>query len=219
MIARVAVSETGNLFLSAKLGLVSVPVAGKLPLIQAGMEAEGRAPSGRMPDFDRGAAAELLRGLGENLGLSLLVPKEESFPDADSDVGPGPAFPDDAVRKTLESLDVVWIKEGEVVAAFAFEADAGRWEGIRRLGDLLALHPKLKAALYLVSVPALKAGLISEINRPLYRLLKRTLGETVRILDWNCLEAEVRELGERVRYLKPEFLDGISEVVEPPAAG
>ncbi|MEK7392308.1 MAG: hypothetical protein AAB214_07055 [Fibrobacterota bacterium] len=28
---------------------------------------------------------------------------------------------------------------------------------------------------------------------------------------WSRLESEVVQLGERVRYLKPEFLEGISE--------
>ena len=87
----------------------------------------------------------------------------------------------------------------------------GNRGGVRRLADLMALHPKLKASLYVVAVAALREGLVSEIHRPVHRLLKKPLSESVRILDWNRLESEVVQLGERVRYLKPEFLEGISE--------
>ncbi|HKP95001.1 MAG TPA: hypothetical protein VJ385_04515 [Fibrobacteria bacterium] len=206
MIARAPVSGSLNLILSSRLGLVSVPQAGP-----ASGLADGEAA------FDRDGARELLGALGGNLGMTLLAPREDAFPETGAAAEAAPAFPDAAVGKALEGLDVVWMHGGEPVAAFVMETGTGWWEGLRRLADLLALHPKLKAALYVVSLPGLKAGLLAEINRPVYRLLKRPLGETVRILDWKRLQSEVNELGDRVRYLKAEFLEGISEVVEPPA--
>lgn len=207
MIARVPVSPTLNLILSSKLGLVSVPDTSASP-----------AASGEAGGFSRDEARDFLQGLGRNLGMTVLAAQADVFPE--EPIGPesGVSFPDDAVRKTLEGLDAVWMRGDEVVAAFALEAGSGRWEGIRRLADLIALHPKLKAALYVVSMPAFKPGLLAELNRPVYRLLKKPLGEAVRILEWARLETEVRDLGERVRYLKAEFLDGISEVVDPPSA-
>jgi hypothetical protein len=207
MIARVQNPFPQNLILSSKLGLVSVPAAVESP-----------AESARTtPGFDKDEARVLLQALGRNLGMTLLEPKEDVFPEEGAAQESAAAFPDDAVRKTLEALDAVWLKGNEVVAVFAVETGVGAWEGVRRLADLLALHPKSKAALYVVSQPAFKAGMLTEISRPVYRLLKKPLAESVRLLDWTRLESEVGELGERVRYLKPEFLEGISEVAEPPA--
>jgi len=197
------------MLLSAKLGLVSVPESESVrPFIE--------------PGFDREEAGNLLRSLGQNLGMSLLTRQENVFPDAadpekDAETISALSFPDEAVRGALENLDVVWMNGSDVVAAFVLEPGSGRHEGVRRLADLIALHPKLKTALYIVSLPSLKTSLLSEINRPVYRLLKKPVAEVVRILDWTRLESEVRELGERVRYLKAEFLEGISDVVEPPA--
>jgi hypothetical protein len=218
MIARMPVSASVNLILSSKLGLVSIPEADPLSSLPAGEAPGGEGPAGRGAGFDRDEARELLQELGRNLGMTVLAPKADVFPEEDAGAGDAVFFPDAAVRKALEGLDAVWMNGSDVVAVFALEAGTGRWEGLRKLADLLALHPKLKAALYAVSLPALKRGLLAEINRPVYRLLKKPLGEAVRILEWNRLETEVRDLGERVRYLKAEVLEGISEVVEPPAA-
>jgi hypothetical protein len=204
MIARTPVSAPLKLILSSRLGLVSVPSPGA-----SFGDSDGETA------FDRNQAGELLESLGRNLGMTLLEAAGNAFPEGDeADAG---TFPDAAVRKALEALDVVWMAGGEAVAAFVLETGMGRGEGIRRFADLLALHPKLKAPLYAVTLPAGKRALLEEIHRPVYRLLKKPLGESVRLLEWDRLESEVRGLGERVRYLKAEFLEGISEVVEPPS--
>jgi hypothetical protein len=137
--------------------------------------------------------------------------------------GMAPASPEasqgeEAVRLALAGLDVVWMDSDGPAAAFVLEPGGGHWEGLRRLADLLALHPKLKAPLYAVTVPGLRTGLEEEVHRPAYRLLKKPLAEVLRLLDWARLRTEVDQLGERVRYLKPEFLEGIADRVEPPAA-
>lgn len=208
MIARTPYTSLQKLILSSKLGLVSVP--GLDPSASDAVSAE--------PGFDRTEARELLQALGRDLGMTLLTAKEEVFLEEGQEAEGRIAFPDDAIRKTVEALDVVWMQGNEIVAAFVLETGAGSRAGIRRLSDLLALHPKLKSALYAVTLPALKAGLLAEIHRPVYRLLKKPLPEVVRLLDWPRLQSEVAQLGERVRYLKPEFLEGISDLPEIPAA-
>ncbi|MDB5105951.1 MAG: hypothetical protein JWP91_3640 [Fibrobacteres bacterium] len=208
MIARVpqgsAVSAATALILSSKLGLVSVPDTDLVSL-------------SREEALDRNAVRELLRTLGANLGMTLLARKDEGFPDADADAVP-PVFADQAVRKSLEGLDAVWMDGEEVVACFVAESGFGGWESVRRLADLVALHPKLKAPLYAVTLPSLKAGLVAEIHRPAFLLPKKPLAEVLRLLEWDKIKGEVDQLGERVRYLKPEFLEGVSEPVTPPKA-
>ena len=201
MIAR-APQPSPKLVLSARLGLISVPETDRETVaVEAG--------------FDRSLARSILQALGRSLGMEILPAGQEAFPDQDPGVS-APAL-DEAVRRTLEKLDVVWMDGEDVVAGFVVEAKIGGWEGIRRLADLLALHPKLKAPLYAVTMPSLEAGILAEVRRPAYRLLKKPLSESLRFLDWERLQTEVEQLGERVRYLKPEFLDGISDPVDPPA--
>jgi hypothetical protein len=205
MIAHAPKPSLPKLLLSSRLGLVSVPGAS--------------APEGENePLFDRTQARDLIRGLGRSLGLSSLPVAGETFPEGEA--APSiPALPhDEAVLRTLECLDVVWVDGEDVVAVFVIEERAGGWEGLRALADLLALHPKLKAPLYAVTLPSLEARLLAEVQRPAYRLLKKPLAEVLRLLDWDRLRTEVEQLGERVRYLKPEFLEGISDRIEAPPA-
>ncbi len=206
MIARTPAASLQKLILSTKLGLVSVPGHGLDP---SAAETPSEAPA-----FVRQEARELLQALGRDLGMTLLTAKEEVFledgPEAEGRI----AFPDEAIRKTVEGLDAVWLNGNDIVAAFVLEDGTGSFAGLRRLADLLALNPKLKSALYAVTMPGLRAGLLAELHRPLYRLLKKPLPEAVRLLDWPRLQTEVTQLGERVRYLKPEFLEGISDLAE-----
>jgi hypothetical protein len=209
MIAHTSQFPAPKMLLSTRLGLVSVPET----------DASSSPSSTLEPGFPRDEARDLIQALGRNLGMQMLTPRVEVFPEEGPSGEAGVSFPDEAIRKTLEGLDVVWLSQEEVVAAFVLETGAGAWEGLRRLADLLALQPKSKAALFAVSLPELQAGLLAEIHRPVYRMLKKPLAEAVRLLDWPRLQTEVEQLGERVRYLKPEFLEGISEVPELSPAG
>ncbi len=226
MIARVPQSAR-KLVLSSRLGLVSIAQARSVP--------GAASPEGQ--GFARAEARTLLRSLGRRRGLNVLEATPEEFPaslpedpaslegiaeEAGSDGAVAGSLDasqgDEAVRLALEGLDVVWMDGAGPVAAFVLEPGGGHWEGLRRLADLLALQPKLKAPLYAVTVPGLRTGLEEEVHRPVYRLLKKPLAEVLRLLEWARLRTEVDQLGERVRYLKPEFLEGIADRVEPPAA-
>jgi hypothetical protein len=222
MIARVPQANALPLVLSAKLGLVAVPDTDLLSL-----SPEPGPGVDREEALDRNTVRELIQALGANLGMSLLARKDQGFPDpvdADETAAPDAGtlssafFADPAVRRSLESLDAVWLKEGEPVACFAVETGLAGWESVRRLADLVALHPKLKAPLYAITLPALKAGLSAELHRPALLVPKKPLVETLRLLEWDKLKSEVDQLGDRARYLKPEFLEGISEPMVAPKA-
>lgn len=207
MIARMTANASPVLLLSSRLGLVSVP---DLDL----------GSLSREEDLDRNTVRECLQSLGQSMGLTSLA-RSAAFPESQSPAETGEEiadewFPDAAVRKSLEGLDAVWLEEGEPVACFVVESGFGGWEGIRRLADLVALHPKLKAPLYAVTLASLKPGLLAEVRRPALCLPKKPLTERLRLLDWDRLRTETEQLGERVRYLKPEFVEGISEPVVAP---
>jgi hypothetical protein len=161
--------------------------------------------------LDRQEVLELLAALGTNLGMSLLAPRTEKV-DTDRDMGAPLLFGDEALDLCLRQFDMVWTQGGEPVAVFSVETGIDLGHGPRGFADLVALAPKWKGALYLISQPNVQADLLGEMHRPIYRLLKKGLPELVRLLTWSRLQSEVTQLGDRVRYLKPEFLEGISEI-------
>jgi hypothetical protein len=206
MIARMTATTSPALLLSSRLGLVSVPDLDSGSL-------------SREEELDRNTVRECLQSLGRNMGLTMLV-RSAAFAQSpelpENEDAASAEFPDAAVRKSLEGLDAVWLQDDEPVACFVVENGFAGWDGVRRLADLVALHPKLKAPLYAVTLASLKSALLAEVQRPALSLPKRPLSERLRLLDWDRLRGETEQLGERVRYLKPEFVEGISEPVSAP---
>lgn len=201
MIARMHVAPVFHL--SARLGRVSLPDPDLGSL-------------SREEELDHDKVLECLQGLGRNLGLTLLARTPAVFAENDAPAAEDAAFPDAAVRSSFEGLDLVWMRDGEPVACFVIESGFGGWQGVLRLADLVALHPKLKAPLYAVTLPSLKAALTAEAHRPAFALAKKPLAERLRLIEVERLISEVEQMGERVRYLKPEFVEGISEPIAAP---
>jgi hypothetical protein len=193
MIATAPTPSFSRFFASSRLGSVSVP---------------GPVHGSREAGFSRDDARELLLTLGRQLGLNAQTPQGEWVDSRSLEL-----FSDEAVLKAFECLDLVWLDDQGPVAGFVFEPGDGLFEGPRRLADLLALYPKLKTSLYVVTMPSLREKLVEEIHRPIYRLLKKSLGESTRCLVWPQLLSEVTQIGDRARYLKPDFLNGISDVI------
>lgn len=57
----------------------------------------------------------------------------------------------EATNRTIELIDVLWLKRNSILAAFEIEATTSVYSGLLRMSDLLALQPNLDLALYLVA--------------------------------------------------------------------
>jgi hypothetical protein len=125
---------------------------------------------------------------------------------------------DEAIAAILETMDGLWVLENDIQAVFIIEDGMDLGCACRKAADLLALHPKLKAPIYLVSDRKALHFITREVNRPINKLLKKPLEEKLRFLSWENLQAEVQGLGDRLRYLKPEFLEALSEGLLLPGA-
>jgi hypothetical protein len=58
----------------------------------------------------------------------------------------------EATNRTIELIDVLWVKGNTITAAFEIEASTSVYSGLLRMSDLLALQPNLDLALYLAGV-------------------------------------------------------------------
>ena len=76
------------------------------------------------------------------------------------------------------------------------------------------LQPNLNIPLYLVAPDDRRQKVIDEVNRPTFCRLSPPLFEVCRFISFSALRVRLKEAGPLVRYLKPEFLEELSESCE-----
>lgn len=77
------------------------------------------------------------------------------------------------VMKTIENIDVLWLKRGMIVRAFEVEHTTAVYSGILRMSDLLALLPNIDIKLHIVAPTYRSEKVFEEIKRPTFSLLEK----------------------------------------------
>ena len=119
----------------------------------------------------------------------------------------------EATHRTIELIDVLWLKGNSIVAAFEVESTTSIYSGLLRMSDLLALQPNLDIKLYLVAPDDRRDKVEQEISRPTFKLREPALTEVCGFLSFSKLTetvAGIRKLG-LASSLKPDFLQKIAE--------
>lgn len=118
----------------------------------------------------------------------------------------------DATTRTIELIDVLWLKGNSIEAAFEVECTTSVYSGLLRMSDLLALQPNLSIKLYLVAPGERQSKVDREIMRPTFRLRETPLCSACGYLvseDLTKKVESIRKLGV-VKSLRPIFLDDIA---------
>src|SRR5205085_10279690 len=111
----------------------------------------------------------------------------------------------------IELIDVLWLRGNTIRAAFEIESTTSIHSGLRRMSDLIAMQPNLNIPLYLVAPDGRREKVITEINRPTFSRLSPPMNQMCRFLSIPDLRARISQAASFIRYLKPEFLDELSE--------
>lgn len=122
---------------------------------------------------------------------------------------------DDATNRTIEHIDVLWLKRNSIEAAFEIEHTTSIYSGLLRMADLVAMQPNLNIRLYLVAPDDKRDTVLQEIARPAFARLPRPLSEICRYISYSSLEGAASKYAEVLSHLKPDFLDEIAEAAEP----
>src|SRR4029434_6227140 len=85
-------------------------------------------------------------------------------------VGELPTQFNEATNRTIELIDVLWLKGNSIVAAFEVECTTTIYSGLLRMSDLLALQPNLEINLFLVAPDERQDKVEQEIRRPTFSL-------------------------------------------------
>ena len=165
----------------------------------------------------------LLLKLGSDMGLDLWVARNDRNKQHNgipfgSISGLRKELPrqfDEATNKTIEMIDVLWLQKDAIIAAFEVEHTSSIYSGLLRMADLISMQPNLKINLYIVAPDDRSDKVVAEVNRPTFTRLNPPLPKICKFIPYSQLKNEVEQIGYRVRYMKPQFIDGIAESCEP----
>jgi hypothetical protein len=164
----------------------------------------------------------LLLKLGSDMGLAVWVARNDrnrqyaenvlgAIPSARKEL---PQQVDEATSRTIELIDVLWLQGNAIAAAFEVEHTTSIYSGLLRMADLISMQPNIKIRLFIVAPDAKREKVIEEINRPTFSRLSPPLNAVCRFIPYSVLKGKIAQVGDVVRYLKPEFLTEISESCE-----
>jgi hypothetical protein len=196
-------------YLRARMGPVTVPEA---------EEVEAPAEAAVEPRTHTEIQWLLLK-LGSDMGLELWVARNDrgkvwqgqtfaELPRLRKDL---PHQFDEATNRTIEMIDVLWLRGSAIVAAFEVESTTSIYSGLLRMGDLIAMQPNLNIPLYLVAPEERRTKVITEVNRPTFSRLSPPMSHICRFISFSTLRERIAQASSVTRYLRPEFLDDISE--------
>jgi hypothetical protein len=159
----------------------------------------------------------LLAELGGQMGFDIWVARNDrgksysgkAFSGMSRMLAQLPTLFNEAADKTVEMIDVLWLKGNSVVAGIEIECTTSVYSGLLRMSDLLALQPTLNIKLYVVAPDDRRSKVEQEILRPTFRIREKPLSEVCGFLAISELSAKieaVRKLG-LIQSLKPDFLE------------
>jgi len=167
--------------LKAKIGSVTVPESEETSTDKAGATKEPR---------EHEEIQWLLLKLGSDMGFDLWVArndrgrtvKGQRFADLPKLKSELPLQFDEATNRTIELIDVLWLKGNAIVAAFEIESTTSIYSGLLRMADLIAMQPNINIPLYLVAPDERRQKVFDEVNRPTFRRLSPPLFEVLSLI-------------------------------------
>lgn len=162
-----------------------------------------------------------LMHLGEQMNLGLWVARNDRSQSSNGHVlgdmqGVVDRLPtqfDEATQRTIELIDVLWLRNNAIVAAFEVEDTTSVYSGLLRMSDLLSLQPNLDIALYLIAPDDRQGKVRQEMLRPTFRLREKPLGTVCGYISYSKLQEKLEGINrlELGSSLKPSFLETLAE--------
>jgi hypothetical protein len=159
----------------------------------------------------------ILAEIGAQMGFQIWLPRADQTrvltrwkPEEGELLDHLPVGFDQATMKTIEQIDVLWIKRRSIVRAFEVEHTTSIYSGLLRMADLLAMQPNLRIRLHIVAPVSRRDKVLREIRRPVFMLLEGgALSETCTYLSYDMV-AEIRGQ-EHLKRLSDKVLEDYEE--------
>lgn len=158
--------------------------------------------------------------IGEKMGFTVWIPRndrsrvlQEWRPEPGVLIDELPLSYDQTTLKTIEQIDVIWLKRRSIVRAFEVEHTTSIYSGILRMADLLALQPNMDIKLHLVAPANRREKVFEEIQRPVFSLLeRRPLAAACTFISYDSLYELARQ--KHLGRMSDAVLEDYEESVE-----
>jgi len=158
--------------------------------------------------------------IGETLGFKIWIPRNDRNqvlqnwnPSEDTMLDSLPLNYDDITLRTIEQIDVIWLRRRSIIRAFEIEHTTAVYSGILRMADLLALQPNMDINLHIVAPESRRDKVFQEIQRPVFSLLdKGPLSEICSFLTYESIN-QISSL-PHLSKMKDLLIEDYEEFVE-----
>lgn len=159
----------------------------------------------------------LLAKIGAQMGMKIWIPRNDRTAvvsewkgDPSSVLEILPLNYDETTLKTIEQIDILWLKGRSIVRAFEVEHTTSIYSGILRMADLLALQPNMDIKLHIVAPDERREKVFQELRRPVFSLLERgPLSESCTYLGYESVIEISKE--KHLSHLSDSVLDEYAE--------
>ncbi len=119
----------------------------------------------------------------------------------------------EVTNRTIELIDVLWLKGNSIAAAFEIECTTSVYSGLLRMSDLLALQPNLQIRLFLVAPDDRREKVQQEILRPTFELREKPLAKLCGFIRFSTLTEKLAVIKQHrfAKSLTPNFLEETAE--------
>lgn len=162
----------------------------------------------------------LVAKIGAQMGFRIWIPKADRGPvfrewqEQDRPIlDMLPLNYDETTLRTIEQIDVLWLKGRSIARAFEVEHTTSVYSGILRMADLLALQPNMDIKLHIVAPAERREKVFQELRRPVFSLLdKGPLSESCTYLSYDSVKDLSQE--KHLAHLSDSVLDEYAEEAE-----
>lgn len=162
----------------------------------------------------------LLAQIGAQMGLRVWLPKpdrgqvlQEWKGSHEALLEKLPLNYDDVTLKTVERIDVLWLKNRSIRRAFEVEHSTSIYSGLLRMADLLALQPNMDIRLHIVAPEERRDKVFAEIRRPVFSLLDGgPLADSCTFIPYEGIRQLAKETN--LKYMSDQVLEQYEEESE-----
>lgn len=192
------------------------PVSVTVPT-QAGEEKESPAP-GEVKEIRESIRVQaLLAEIGAKMGMKIWIPKADRTGVLGEWKGTHaelldelPLNYDDVTLKTIQQIDVLWLKGRSIQRAFEVEHTTSIYSGLLRMADLMALQPNMDIRLHIVAPDSRREKVFQEIQRPVFSLLENhPLAESCTFISYDAVRTLSKETN--LTYMSDKVLEEYEE--------